>query len=318
MLHASPDNPVPDNHVTGTFKSHDGLDLRYAIFRSGQRVPRGTVVIHQGRNECIEKYFETIRDLNAMGLWVATFDWRGQGGSPRLLANPRRGHLHHFHDHERDLEAFLEQIVLPDAKLPFFLLAHSMGGLITLSNAPRLANRIDRIVLVAPFVGISGQGPKMRRIRFMSWLATIAGLGWIQFASDIRVRPFKDNVLTSDPQRFARNQSIYRTHPELGIGPPTARWIHEMVKAIDRVRSMDHLGKIMVPTLILAPTLDGIVPYAAMEELSQKFRAGKLLTVHGARHEILQERDLFRNQALAAIEAFIPGSDAEPLVLDTD
>ena len=152
----------------------------------------------------------------------------------------------------------------------------------------------------------------------MSWLATIAGLGWMQFSSDIRFRPFTDNVLTSDPKRYLRNQTIYRTHPELSIGPPTARWIHEMVKAIDRVRTMEHLGKIMVPTLILAPTLDGIVPYAAMEELSQKFRAGKLLTVHGSRHEILQERDLFRNQALAAIEAFIPGSDAEPLVLDTE
>jgi lysophospholipase len=33
--------------------------------------------------------------------------------------------------------------------------------------------------------------------------------------------------------------------------------------------------------------------------------------VHGAKHEILQEREVYRNAALAAINAFIPGSDAE-------
>ena len=54
------------------------------------------------------------------------------------------------------------------------------------------------------------------------------------------------------------------------------------------------------------------MPYALFEDLSKKFRAGKLLTIAGSRHEILQERDIFRSQALAAIEAFIPGSDSEP------
>ena len=53
-----------------------------------------------------------------MGLWVAAMDWRGQGGSPRLLKNsPRRGHARRMRDYERDLDLFLEQIVLPDAKL---------------------------------------------------------------------------------------------------------------------------------------------------------------------------------------------------------
>ena len=53
-------------------------------------------------------------------------------------------------------------------------------------------------------------------------------------------------------------------------------------------------------------------PDEALEALSRKFRAGKLVTVQGAEHEVLQERDIFRDQALAAITAFIPGSDADP------
>jgi lysophospholipase len=54
-------NPVPGNHVAGWFESVGGKRLRYAIFKSDTTRARGTVVLLQGRNECIEKYYETIR-----------------------------------------------------------------------------------------------------------------------------------------------------------------------------------------------------------------------------------------------------------------
>jgi alpha-beta hydrolase superfamily lysophospholipase len=131
----------------------DGMELRYAVFRSGSQFPKGTVVLLHGRNETIEKYFETIRDLNDMGLWVATFDWRGQGASPRLLKIPSRPSSALFRSRTRPRRLPAETIVLPDAKLPFFILGHSMGALVALKAAPRLANRIERMVLLAPFVG---------------------------------------------------------------------------------------------------------------------------------------------------------------------
>ncbi len=141
VLISTPDNPVPENRTEGYFETHDGMKLRYAVFRSGASVAKGTVVILQGRNEYIEKYFETIRDLTARGLWVATFDLRGQGGSPRLIKKRRsHGHVRRFSDYERDLDTFLEKVVLPDTRLPFYLLGHSTGGLIALSAAPYLAN----------------------------------------------------------------------------------------------------------------------------------------------------------------------------------
>ena len=38
--------------------------------------------------------------------------------------------------------------------------------------------------------------------------------------------------------------------------------------------------------------------------------SASLLTIDGARHEILQEADIYREQLLAAFDAFVPGSDA--------
>lgn len=154
-LFPTPDNPIPPaaadprRHTVGFFTGTGGRRLRYAVFRSGDTAAKGTVVLLHGRNESIEKYFEMIGDLLARGLWVATFDWRGQAGSERLLKQLRRGHVRRFSDYEQDLSIFLEKIVLPDTRLPFFLVAHSMGALVALAQAPRLATRIDRMVLNA-------------------------------------------------------------------------------------------------------------------------------------------------------------------------
>ena len=309
ILHPTPDNPAPDNVTAGYFTGHRGVKLRYAICRSDISPARGTVVLLHGRNEFIERYFETIRHLNAMGLWVATFDLRGQGGSGRMLKNPHKGHVRRFRDYERDLSIFLEEIVLPDTRLPFFLIAHSTGALIALSAAPRLANRISRMALAAPFVGLTHNSLPTGLVRALAALACWTGFGRLSTGSDPNNRAFSDQPLTSDAGRFARNAAVTAAHPDLTVGAPTFRWVHEAMKTIRRVSAQEHLTQITIPTLILAPVLDGIIPYAAQEELSRNFRAGQLVTINGARHELFQERDIYRAQALAAIEAFMPGLD---------
>ena len=39
-----------------------------------------------------------------------------------------------------------------------------------------------------------------------------------------------------------------------------------------------------------------------------RLRAGSHLIVPGSRHELLMEQDRFRQQALAAFDAFVPGT----------
>jgi len=309
VLYDTPGNPVPDGADVGFFESFDGRRLRYAVFRSPRRVARGTIVLLHGRNELIEKYFETVRDLTAMGFWVATFDWRGQGGSERILTDPLKGHVRRFSDYERDLERFIEHVVLPDTRLPFYLVAHSMGGLVALSTAPRLSNRIERMVLVAPFLALGNQSIGERQIGSLMRLACLAGAGGLTVGSYRFPTPFEGNALTSDKARFERNRAIVESVPAVALGRPTARWLCESLTAIRRVKRLEHLQAIRVPTLVLSPMRDTIVPPATLETLDRHFRAGHLLQIDGARHELLQERDVFRAQALAAIEAFLPESE---------
>jgi len=311
ILHATADNPVPENHVAGFLEGLGGVKIRYAVFRSKERQAKGTVVLLQGRSECIEKYFETINDLTARGLWVATFDWRGQAGSDRLITGSRAGHVARFADYEADLSLFLERIVLPDARLPFFIVAHSTGALVALSQAPLLENRIERMVLAAPFVALAGQSMSQRKIAIIARLASLTGLGNRTFRKGDPSFDFANNVVTSDARRFARNAAIYAEHPELSISWPSARWLNETIATMARVTHQDHLTRIRIPTLLLCPTADILVPRKAIGDLARIFRAARLIEIDGARHELFQEADRFRAQALAAINAFIPGSDAE-------
>ena len=309
-------NPVPGNHIVGWFNGVRGKRLRYAIFKTDLSVARGTVVLLQGRNECIEKYFETIRHLTSRGLWVATFDWRGQGLSDRLLKNPLRGHIRSFRDLEADLSIFLETIVLPETRLPFCMLAHSMGALVALSMAPKLTNRIERMALTAPFLELSNQPIPTWATRAITGAISMLGFGSLSSGRDRFPQPFKDNAVTTDIGRYTRNQTLYKEHPELRLGPPTARWVHQMLGAISRISRFEHLDQIKVPTILIGAGNDRIVDQQAIELISNRFRAGRAIIIDGARHELLQEADRYRMPTLAAIDAFIPPDQTSEPVKD--
>src|SRR6266536_1922716 len=150
-----PANPVPDDAVAGTFKTPDGVSLRFARWAPPPG-RKGTVCLFQGRSEFIEKYFETVRDLRARGFAVATLDWRGQGLSDRALRNPRKGYVRNFAQYQIDLETFINEIVLPDCPPPLFALGQSMGATILLRAAHAGHRWFDRTVLLAPMIALPG------------------------------------------------------------------------------------------------------------------------------------------------------------------
>src|SRR5580692_687432 len=83
-----------------------GAKLRAAIFASGTQ-QRGICVLLNGQTEFIEKYFEVIDELRSRGFSVVTFDWRGQGGSDRLLPDRRKAHIEDFAEYDQNLDTVI-------------------------------------------------------------------------------------------------------------------------------------------------------------------------------------------------------------------
>ncbi len=226
LLHETPGNPLPEGAHAGLLRARDGKKLRYARFAATERPLKGTVVLLPGRNESIEKYFETIADLARRGLAVATLDWRGQGLSDRLLRNRQRGHVDRFDSYVRDLEQLFDEVVLPDCRGPFFILAHSTGALTALLAAPAMANRVRRMVLVAPLLALAGVPMSMKGVHRLAASLYWTGFGRLYLGGGPRSRnagAFEGNVLTSDEQRYRRNQEIVRTPPRARPGRPDGR-----------------------------------------------------------------------------------------------
>ena len=305
-----PANPVPDNVVTGTIKTPDGAELRFARWPppAGRK---GTVCVFAGRTEQIEKYFETVRDLRDRGFAVAMIDWRGQGHSSRRLRDPRKGYVRDFADFEIDVETFVQQVVLPDCPPPYFALAHSMGGAVMLRIAHAGKRWFDRMVLSAPMIDLPGRATSLAAVALLRTLRlTGQGGRYVPGGSDALTgsESFVNNPFTSDPVRFARNAAILEEDPTLGLGSPTVAWADTAVRTMRGFRPANYPLQIRHPILMLAASSDTTVSTAAIEEFAYHLRAGSHLVIAGSRHEILQEQDRYRAQFWAAFDAFVPGT----------
>lgn len=307
-------NPIPSGTRVDSLNLADGKQLRYAITPANMHPSRGTVIILHGRSECIEKYFETIADIAARGFTVATFDWRGQGASSRLLRDTARGHIKSFDHYVADFEQLFQTVLLPDCRGPFYILAHSTGALIALLAAPALSNRIRRMVLTSPLLDIPGARTAKTTASVVANSLRWSGLGrTYMLGGPYLAKPFERNLVTSDPVRYQRQDEVLTQAPELTLGGPTASWVVAAAKAIKRVNRPDFIEKIRVPMLIVAAGADTIVSTPAIERYALQLRNTTLLTIDGAKHEILQEKDFYREQFLAAFDAFVPGmGDEQP------
>lgn len=310
-LAVTDENPAPKGAVCGEVYTPDAIAIRYARWKAVRAPYKGTVVILQGRSEYIEKHYETVDDLTKNGFDVCTFDFRGQGGSARILKDRKRGYVDSFDQYVIDLDTVLNEVALPDCRPPYFILGHSTGSLIGLIASPILGNRIQRMVLCAPLIRFGAVPIGQQLTKYLSGFLSVIGLGELYMSGGpnlSRNRKFMGNMLTSDTRRFERTKEFSRQHPELVLGGPTAAWVFAACQAMDRVSDPDFIGTLHIPTLLVSGGMDRVVSNEATELLGRAMRSGRAVTINGARHELLQERDVYRQQLLAALFTFFPGS----------
>jgi len=304
-----PSNPVPEGVRAGYFVTSDNVRLRYALFPRKGEVHRGTVCILQGRSEFIEKYFETVADFQARGFAVATFDFRGQGGSDRVIGNRRVGYVDRFEDYWTDLRSFHAEILLPDCPPPFYLVAHSMGGLVALDAGRRDRLMFDRMFVSAPMIALDGQPLSMAGMARLANALSFIGLG--QFPVPGRgeramsEKTFPGNPLTGDVGRYLRTAEILKAQPGLGAGTPTIRWVAAATEMMGEAARDRFPGSVRIPVLMLAAARDRIVSTPAIEQMGLRMRTGRHVVIAGAQHELFMESNAIRGQVLAAFDAFI-------------
>ena len=308
-LYATPDNPPPPGAVVSAITATDGVALRVARWSAGA-TSRGTVTVLPGRAEFIEKYFETIRELLERRFDVVAMDWRGQGLSQRQLRNRRKGHIDDFDIYQLDLTTLADNVLGPFCGKPWFALGHSMAGAILIAQARAGRSPFARIVTTAPMIAVAG--PRFKKAtELLTEGLDILGLGGAYVpgggGTPIFLRPFAGNPLTSSAARYRRTAAIIHAAPDLAIGDPTISWTNAASHLMRQFEDADYPRRTLTPILVIAAGADRIVATPAIESFASRLKAGRVITLPYARHEILMERDLFRAQFWAAFDGFIPG-----------
>lgn len=286
----------------GTFDGVNGIDVAYRRFRVANA--KGTIVVTPGRTEAIIKYAEVAYDLTRQGYSVATLTLRGQGEAQRILSDPHKGYVDYFDDYVEDVHTFLSTIVRPDSER-VFLLSHSLSGGVATLVVDEYPNDVDALALSAPMLEIDlGAFPApVAATLGLGVCDGTDGSGWaIGSGAYKREESFQANTVTSSEARWTWKVQQLDDDESIRLGGLTWRWLCQALEGSSRgVRTGAYSG---VPTLMLIAGGDTFVKPGGQRQYCGI--AGNCLesTLPDAKHEILQERDELRNEALSRIVKF--------------
>ncbi len=290
----------------GTFKTRDGLSIRFGVWKAKTTPAKATIVLLNGRSEFMEKYLLIIEKLQIRGLDVYSMDWRGQGLSDRSLENRHKGYVKSFNHYIIDLHDFMEKHVLPGAQKPVYMLAHSMGGHIAIRYLHDYPGKVKKVILDAPMINIKTFPMPIKVARWMATRACKSGKHeeYIIGAADFKKMPFPGNLLTSDYIQFQRGQDFVDENPDLVLGGVTYGWLNASFDSMELTQKKEYARAIDTPMLILSAGDEEIVSNKAQKLFSNAAKNCIYKEIKNSRHEIMMENDKILVEFWKAFENF--------------
>lgn len=241
--------------------------------------PRATLLILHGMGEHGGRYRELAEALGGAGVEAYAPDLRGFGRS-----GGKRGCLRRFSDYFQDLDVVERLAKQRPANLPFFILAHSFGGLVTTAwLTAGIKKEVRGLVLTSPNFGISIHVPAWRHA-----LAIVVSVLAPDFTQDTHV---DSRFLTHDLSVFEQNKLDRLNHHLISPG-----LYREMIRQVARKNEIAE--QLTLPALVLQAGDDRVVSKRAteifFEHLASKDK--RLEIFPGLYHEILNEtcrRDIY-------------------------
>lgn len=294
----------PDGGRAWWLTTNDDVQVRVALWRPIGDA-QGTVFLFPGRTEYAEKYGRAASKLAQRSYATFVVDWRGQGLADRLTEDEMSGHVLHFRDYQRDVAAMVAAAEKLDLPRPWHLLAHSMGGCIGLRAV------IDGMPVAScgfsgPMWGIQ-MSQALRPVAWsLSWSSRRLGMGHVYAPGTtgdhyVLTEPFETNKLTRDRDMYQYMINHLNAHPELGLGGPSLRWLHE---ALFETRALSRLPSPDLPCITIMGSDEEIVDVPRIEVRMRRWPGSKTEIIPGGRHEVLMEGPGTRAQVFDLICGF--------------
>jgi len=290
------------NAQSKTFQGNDNKTVHTVSITTGNN---NVIVISQGRNESVLSYKELAYELHQQGYDVFLIDHRGQGFSERFGGDQHRGYVVDFQDYVDDLNHYVKSLQLDKKYQQRYLLSHSMGGVISALYLQQYNNPFHATAFFSPMFSIDfGPLPTFlakiisySSAEVCSWFTDKAcyapgGKGYIK-------SKFEGNSLSHSDVRFNSSQHGFEEFPQTQLGDATMRWVSTSISATEQAINNAH--KIEIPLIMFEAGDDSIVTNEGQKAFFSNVtncKSNQFLTINGANHEILQERDEYRTPAL--------------------
>ncbi|MEI8345384.1 MAG: lysophospholipase [Candidatus Omnitrophota bacterium] len=234
------------------FSAFDQIPIVYRR-RFPEDSPRALLFVVHGMGEYGARYLPHAETLARRGICVVVMDLRGHGqsGGPRVF-------VREFEDYHKDLERLIRLERDRLARLPFFVLGHSLGGLIAASWASGRASdcALSGLILNSPCLGLAEKAAPIHKRIAAELLSRLRP----QFLLPDGIRPeqlLKDDRLL----RLYRQDTLIERH----ISP---RLYTQMMRVLAQTGSI--AARIDCPTLMLLAGCDSVVSNAAAETFFSK------------------------------------------------
>ena len=265
-------------HIFGTF-NWSNMVLTAHVFRPKEA--KGTAVLLHGYCDHSGAWKHLIKDLVQARFAVALYDQPGHGlseGEPTAIDD--------FSEYVSALEEFLQlcRIHLPP---PYYLIAHSMGGAVTLDYLLTVRQtNLDKVVLIAPLVHSA------------HWnLSRVAhGLG-IHFSESIP-RSFQSTSSDEEFLEFTERDPLQPTQVSM-------KWFSALIEWDKRIVSYEPSS---MPIKVLQGTEDTTVDWKFnLKFIKEKFPNADIRLIENGNHHLMNESLPMRGEAINIVLDYLEG-----------
>lgn len=235
-----------------------------SVREAGRQDGPPVVLIHGLAGSSMAEWYK-VAPILAKNFRLLMIDHRSHG-----LSDPERNRFE-IDDVADDVAAIIDQLQLS----PVALVGYSMGGAVAQAVAYRHPGLVGRLVLVATF---SHHPRGWKEARLLGAVLTrawerLTGTGTPEVRAGYLLAT---GAVSSEHARWLWEET-HRRDPDAGA---------EASRALFRFDSRPWLEKITVPTLVVIPTRDQLVPAGWQRDLARRITGAETFEVDGGHHEI--------------------------------